>query len=265
MKKLLLILLFGFSLKNGIAQVSDSAILRWSNYTCACIDTLDFNIPEEELKKQLTVCKTISLANLLNEKLITHDLLADEKKAADFVKKGVAHLAENCKSVRRLNEALNKEPVFDETNADELFTPAAFFETYGLKKGETNTRLHVYNNYGKEVTKFQRLVDIRWTFKTEADAMKWHQLNLGKNSEGGEPVKDKLVIRGAAGLSVFRENPKAAELMKAMGVGQRHHYFLFVYKNIVCKIFVATDENTNTVETAPFAIAAVMQLETVIK
>jgi hypothetical protein len=108
-------------------------------------------------------------------------------------------------------------------------------------------------------------VDIRWTFETEEDALKWHLMNLKKNAEGGTPVDAKLYIRGAKEVRAFREGPGGVEMLKAFGISQRHHYILFVYKNIVCKVFIATDEKTNTVEVVPFAIAAATQLEAVIK
>ena len=265
MKKIILAVICCALFKNASTQISDSTAKIFSNYICTCIDTLDPKKPEAELRKQISLCKTISLTRLLNERLITPDLLTDEKLATELEKKGLTYLATHCESIKLLMEALNKEPVFDQTNEGNLFTPSAFFETYGLKKGETNTRLHVYNNFGEGAVKYQRVVDIRWTFKTEADALKWHQMNLQKNAEDGKPVEVELSIRGATAVRAFREGPAAAEMMKALGIAQRHHYFLFVYKNIVCKVFIATDEKTNTVEVAPFAIAAATQLEAVVK
>lgn len=265
MKKIALILIACSIFKVGISQISDSTIKQFSNYICNCIDTLDFNKNESELKKQFMLCKTLSLTNLLNERLITPDWLTDSTKMSDLEEKGLTNLINNCEKIQSLISILNKEPEFDETNADNLFTSPAFFETYGLKKGETNDRLHVYNNFGKGAIKYQRVVDIRWTFKNEVDALKWHEMNLEKNSEGGKPVDGSLSIRGAAELRAYREGPRAVEVLKNFGISQRHHYFIFVYKNIVCKVFVATDDNTNTVEVVPFAIAAIEQLELVMK
>ena len=265
MKKIILGLICSAIFIKGSTQISDNTIKQFSNYICTCIDTLDIKKPEPELRKQFMLCKTLSLTNLLNEQSITPDLLTNKKQMTELEEKGLTHLATNCESIKALIKALNKEPEFDETNDDNLFTPADFFETYGLKKGETNTRLHVYNNFGEREIKFQRLVDIRWTFKTEEDALKWHQINLEKNAEGGSPVDGKLSIRGATALIAFREGPGAVEMLKSFGISQRHHYFLFVYKNIVCKVFIATDDKTDTVEVVPFAIAAISQLESVVK
>ncbi|HMK26152.1 MAG TPA: hypothetical protein VK483_08990 [Chitinophagaceae bacterium] len=167
-------------------------------------------------------------------------------------------------NAQKSDSTANKEPVYNQTNDDKIFTPPAFFETYGLKKGETNTLLHVYNNFG-DGSKYQRVVDIRWTFQTEADALKWHTMNVATNSEGGTPVDAEIIIPGAKAVKAFREGPGTANMMRSLGIVQRHHYLLFVYKNIVCKVFIASDEKTNTVEVVPFAIAAVTQLKSVIK
>jgi hypothetical protein len=262
MKKIGIALISCFLLQNADGQITDTVAKALSNHICKCIDTLDFNKSETALKKDYSFCRTISLTNLLNEQLLSPDVLTDEKQSADLQKKTFAILEADCDAIKRLLNALNKEPDYNPKNDIEIFTPAAFFETYGLQPGEKNELLHVYNNLGKDENKFQRVVDIRWTFANEADALKWHQMNLQKNSEGGLPVKDEIIIKGARELKVYREAPGAAEMMKAMGIGQRHHYFLFVYKNIVCKVFVATDEKTETLEVIPFAIAATAHLIT---
>jgi hypothetical protein len=66
-------------------------------------------------------------------------------------------------------------------------------------------------------------------------------------------------------LKVFREGKGTADMLKRFYLKQRHHYFLFVYKNIVCKVFVATDDKTETKNLIQFATAAVKQLKAVIK
>ena len=82
-----------------------------------------------------------------------------------------------------------------------------------------------------------------------------------ENAENGEPVKELITVQGAQELKIFRESSSSSEMLKSFGLKQRHHYFLFVYKNIVCKIFVATDDKTESRELAPFAMAAVKQLQ----
>ena len=266
MKKLSLLLILFALFNNGKAQIAHSTIKVYSDFICNCIDTVDFNQPEDALKKKLQFCRTISLTNILNDRLISPEVFTNEKLAKELSDKSITYLSDSCDAVQRMMEALSKEPEFEKTNDEEIFIPESFFETYGLRRGETNDRLHVYNNLEKVgKPKMQRAVDIRWTFSSEADALKWHEMNLEKNSENGAPVKDKIIIPGTTDLKVFREAPGSAELMKALGIEQRHHYFIFVYKNIVCKIFVATDEKTNTSEVMPFAIAAVAQLQKIIK
>jgi hypothetical protein len=266
MKKILIVLISCLVFENAMAQVTDSAVKTFSSYICNCIDTLDLAKDEAALKKDFTLCKSLSLANILNLQLITPEMLADKEQSGDLEKRSFALLSTDCEGIKRLVAALKKEPSFSENNADNIFTPPAFFLTYKMKPGERNNLLHVYNNLEKaDKSKYQRAVDIRWTFKTEADALKWHRIKLEENSEGGEPVKDKILIQGAQELKIYREGKGSAEMMKSLGITQRHHYFLFVYKNIVCKVFVATDDKTGSKEIVPFAMAAVKQLRKVVK
>jgi hypothetical protein len=266
MKKIFAISISCLLLNNAMTQVTDSAVKVFSSYICNCIDTLDVTKEEAALKKDFTLCKSLSLANILNLQLITPEALTDKKQAADLEKKAFARLSADCDGIKRLVTALKKEPAFRKTNEENIFTPPAFFLAYQLQPGEKNNLLHVYNNLEKgDASKYQRMVDIRWTFETEADALKWHQMKLEENSEGGEPVKDIILIQGAQELKIYREGKGSAEMMKSLGISQRHHYFLFVYKNIVCKVFLATDDKTDSKEVVPFAMAAVKQLREVLK
>lgn len=264
MKKITLAFLCLFSLPLVYAQVSDSAVKVFVTDICNCIDTLDMDKPEAELKKSMGFCRTISLTNLLNRQLVSVEVLTDEKQSAALEKKTFKLLA-NCDGIKRLVAAMNKVPAYRETNADNIFTPASFFKTYDLKPGEVNNLLHVYNNSNPGEIKYQRLVDIRWTFETEADALEWHRKKMEENSENGEAVKERMEVEGATALQVFREGSRAREMLKGFGIKQRHHYFLFVYKNIACKVFIATDDKTETRELVPFATAAVQQLKAVIQ
>lgn len=265
MKKTAAALLCFFLLQHARAQISDSTVHEFSSLMCGCIDTLNFNKPEAELKKDFSRCKTFTMANLLNRGLLTPEIITDDKQMAELEKKYFARLSDECTAIKRLLAALNKVPAYREKNADNIFTPAAFFKTYGLQPGEVNNLLHVYNNTDKGEVKYQRLVDIRWTFETEEDALQWHRKKMKENSENGQPVKELIPVEGAGELKIFREGRDAQEMLKGFGLKQRQHYFLFVYKNIVCKVFIATDDKTETRELVPFATAVVQQLKTVLQ
>lgn len=263
MKKTILLAVILLAAATGKAQVSDSAVKVYSNFTCSCVDTINLKQPEDDIKKQVRLCKSIGLTVILNQQLLNPDVLSDEKEFRELDTKMLTHLVENCEKFSQIVKVLLNEPEYEEKNDENLFTPAAFFTTYGMKAGETNERLHVYNNLGnnKELERYQRAVDIRWTFRNEADARRWLNLNLERESEGGVEVKDKIVLPGAAELYVFREGPQAVEMLKAFGLDQRHHYFIFIYKNIVCKVFIATDGTVNTGNLVPFAEAAINQVK----
>lgn len=265
MKKITTAVLCFFLLQQAHAQVSDSAVKLFSNYICNCIDTLNFNKPEEELKKEFGQCRSYGLANLLNMQLLTPEVLTDEKKAAGLEKRLFKLLAEDCEAINRLLAATNKVPAYREKNADNIFTSVDFFKAYGLKPGEVNNLLHVYNNTESGEVKYQRVVDIRWTFETEVEALEWHRKKMRENSEDGELVKEPIEVEGATALKIFREGAGAKKMLQDFGIKQRHHYFLFVYKNIACKVFIATDDKTESKELVPFAAAAITQLRTVMQ
>jgi len=265
MKKTAAALFCFFLLQHARAQISDSTAQAFSQFICSCIDTLNFNRPEAELKKDFSSCQTFATAHLLNSGLLTPEMITDEKRMAELDKKYFNHLAKECAAIERLLAAINKLPAYREKNADNIFTPAAFFKTYGLQPGEVNNLLHVYNNTDKGDVKYQRLVDIRWTFETEADALQWHRKKMRENSENGDLLKEDIVVQDARELKIFREGKDAKEMLKGFGIQQRHHYFLFVYKNIVCKVFIATDDKTETRELALFATAAMQQLKSVLQ
>jgi hypothetical protein len=265
MKKTVAVLLCCFLLQQARAQISDSTVHEFSRLICSCIDTLNFDKPEAEIKKDFSRCKTFSMADLLNRGLLTPEIITDDKRMAELEKKYFARLSNECTAIKRLLAALNKVPAYREKNADNIFTPPVFFKTYGLLPGEVNNLLHVYNNTDKGDVKYQRLVDIRWTFENEEDALQWHRKKMQQNSENGEPVNELIPVEGARELKIFREGRDAKEMLKGFGIQQRQHYFLFVYKNIVCKVFIATDDKTETRELVPFATAAIQQLKTVLQ
>jgi hypothetical protein len=265
MKKTAAALLCFFLVQHTHAQISDSTVKIFGDHICNCIDTLNLNNPEAELRKSFNLCKTVSLTNLLNTQLITPEIMTDEKQTADLEKRTFSRLSKDCEGIKRLIAALNKVPAYREKNADNIFTPADYFKTFELQPGEVNNLLHVYNSEKMDEVKNQRLVDIRWTFETAEDAMVWHRKKMIENSEKGEPVKELIEIEGARALKIFREGPDASKMLIDFGLKQRQHYFLFVYKNIACKIFIATDDKTETRELVHFVTAAVQQLKLVLK
>lgn len=129
-----------------------------------------------------------------------------------------------------------------------LYIDSTFFHPKGLMKGEENRLLTVWNSESRENPGPARIVDIRWVFDSPKDAKKWLKANLREQSEGGDPYKLKSKLKGVKNLNCFRENPKMAQFMAAMGVSQNYHYFIFTVDNVVVKIFVSTDTGTRTEE-----------------
>jgi hypothetical protein len=263
MKKILVCALASFLLQHSAAQVPDSVIKKFSTYLCNCTDSFNYDRTDTEIQKSFNLCRSIALAQMLNEHLISPEFMADKNKMQELGVKAAKRMMQSCTNFPKLLDAVTRPPSFKETNADNIFIPAAFFTSYGLTAGEMNTRLHVYNNKAAGGQQYQRIVDIRWTFNSEVDALAWHDRMMEENAEGGVPINDMIVIEGTQGLKVFREGEGMAKNMKALGIAQRHHYFLFVHKNIACKIFIATDEKTSSMQLVPFVVAAIQQLNAV--
>jgi hypothetical protein len=253
------LIVFVFLISSSISAQDSTAAKEHARFWCDCIGKTDPTLPGDSIVQQVNLCESLSITHLLNNKFLTREALLDSAKQEELNAITVALMLRNCAV---LNELLApKEKVnYREENPDNIFTPASFFATYGLAAGETNARLRVYNMKDKE-NKYQRCVDIRWVFENNKDAISWYQVNLEKNAEGGEPVKENLAVADAEMLAVFRESKAAADMMKSFGMVQRHHYFIFITGNVVCKVFVATDGTVNTKDLLPFAEAAAKQVK----
>ncbi len=242
-----------------ISAQDSTAAKEHARFWCDCISKTDPALPEDSIVLQVNLCQSLSITHLLNNKFITTEVLLDSVKQEELNAITVPLMLRDCAVLHEL--LAPKEKVnYREENPDNIFTPASFFATYGLAAGETNTRLRVYNMKDKE-NKYQRCVDIRWVFENNKDAISWYNANLEKNAEGGEPLKEPLVVADAEMLAVFRESKAAMDMMKSFGMVQRHHYFIFITGNVVCKVFVATDDTVNTKDLLPFAGAAAKQVK----
>jgi hypothetical protein len=113
---------------------------------------------------------------------------------------------------------------------------------------------------------YQVVIDVRWVFDTREKAVAFHKANLHENSENGAPyTAGNIKLKGVQDLYIYNESAKGAELLKAMGVEQKHHYFLFVVDKTVAKVFVATNAKGTTKKAAKYAKMAVKQLKQVQK
>jgi hypothetical protein len=254
-----LFIAFVLLVSSSISAQDSTAAKEHARFWCDCIGKTDPTLPEDSIVQQVEDCQSLSITHLLNNKFITSEALLDSAQHAQLNATTIALMLRDCAILQEL--LAPKEKVsYREENPDNIFTPASFFATYGMEAGETNARLRVYNMKDKE-NKYQRCVDIRWVFENNKDAISWYQTNLEKNAEGGEPVKENLAVADAEMLAVFRESKATVDMMKSFGMVQRHHYFILITGNVVCKVFVATDGTVNTKDLLPFAAAAAKQVK----
>lgn len=120
-----------------------------------------------------------------------------------------------------------------------FFTPATVFHATGLKNTESNKRLRVYTKSEEKADDILRTVDIRWVFASKTEAEDYLGGNLGKESEGGYPVKKMITLPNASKIYVFREESVSTRMYNMMGVEHVHWYYLFVVDRVVAKVFTA--------------------------
>jgi hypothetical protein len=149
----------------------------------------------------------------------------------------------NCNKTVQIIQKLKNVPTPSDTVPKELFITEEFFSKYGLKRGETNKDFVVWNMI--KDGHIQRVVDIRWVFKSNEEALQYHRAKLKENSENGQEIQFDYKLNKAEDLHVFKENEQIENMLKAMKLSQRQYYFLFVVDNVVFKVFVASD---NTLE-----------------
>ncbi len=261
MYRIIASLLLSFILLQQVNAQDSTASKAHAKYWCECLAEADPQLPEDSILQMVETCQSLSITNLLNKKIIEIETLLDSAMLTRFNQMAIALMLKDCLLLSTLLEPKKEaEPVFREENPQNIFIPDSFYKPFGLMPGEKNNLLHVCNMENKD-NKFQRSVDIRWVFNNREDALKWHRLKLEENAEGGEPVKGTFQVDNAEEIKVFRESAKAAEMLKAFGLVQRHHYFLFVVENVVCKVFVATDGTVDTDGALPFARAAARQVK----
>lgn len=117
-----------------------------------------------------------------------------------------------------------------------------------LAPGESNGLLLSWYSGDKGNGLF-RVVDMRWIFENEADAVQYMKLNMPNLSETGDPLKEKINIGKVKNLYVFNEGAGMRKLNESMGTKYYSYLFLFTVKNFMAKTYVSS-ENPLTLSTA---------------
>lgn len=128
----------------------------------------------------------------------------------------------------------------EDKNPKDFYLSNEFCASKGLKPGEINRSLRVWNNLDEGAT-YQRVVDIRWYFSSPAEAAAYLKDNLAKESEHGDPVTTPVEIPGTTNLHEFTEGASQRDLNKALGLKLNMYYFLFTVKNCAAKVFVSSE------------------------
>ncbi len=147
----------------------------------------------------------------------------------------------------------------------DLYISDEFCATRGLKPGQTNDVLRVWNGGMNAGEKISRLVDIRYYFATQEEAVSYLESNIGRLSEGGDPVESKIQVPGAANLKIFDEGAAGRKMNKALGLESHSYFFLFTVKNYVCKVFFMADKDITLGYATDFAVEAAKRLNAVLR
>jgi hypothetical protein len=238
MKKLITFL-FILAIANTYGQsIADSTINSMARFNCECQDSIDISQNKETINRQFQECFTQSMITYLNKRELTSDYLTDQKKLRWLQNKVFIRLYKCDKTMQIINR-LDDTPKPLDSVPIELFIDDVFIEKNGLKKGQIEKDFIVWNSTTNK--HIQRVVDIRWVFKTTEDALKYHQAKLKENSEDGQEITIDTIIQ-ALDLHVYKESKAMENMLSMMKLQQKQYYFLFVVDNVAFKIFVATDQ-----------------------
>ena len=244
-----LLAVFGFAFFDASSQeVPDSVIIQIANYNCSCHDSIDVNLEISAIEDKIFDCFIQSLEQTLINKTLSEAFFA-KKENTDQLQKNVFVLLNNCQKTVELVDKLNGITVPDKLVPNEMFIASSFFEKYELTKGKSDSNVIRWN--GDPHKSIHMVFDIRWIFKTNKDALTYHNAKLKINAENGQPLEDVVQILGAEELHVYRESPEIENFAKLMNLPTRQFNFLFVVKNVVVKIFIGAHINTTIEEVIP--------------
>jgi len=139
-----------------------------------------------------------------------------------------------------------------------------FCATKGLKPGETNGMLRVWNSVGKG-SDVSRVVDIRWYFATAREALQYLKDNLSDLSEQGDSITEKIIIDSVSNLAVYKEGAGMRKMNEALGIKMKMYFFLFTVKNYLAKVFVSSEKDLTVADALLFAKEAAKRLNSAAK
>ena len=125
-------------------------------------------------------------------------------------------------------------------NKNAFYIPGDVLKKYGLKLGQDDGFMRVYNNLS-DIAPIQRVNDLRWQAKNQGQALKWYSDQHKMLSENGDEIT--LQITKPKGLdcwNIYTSNLGYKKLMKGLGLEGSFFIFTFTCNKYVGKIFVAT-------------------------
>lgn len=163
-----------------------------------------------------------------------------------------------------LNAEYSKfESEYKDSLGDGAYLDSVFMGQYSLTSGVTSLKsMRVWNNPSFYDSKdFIRICDIRWKFKSNAEAEAFHKKFIIQNAENGEEITDsRIKIDDVSDLRIFREGAGMRKMMNQVGTPMNFYYFLFVVDKYVAKVFVCTKPNSKVKDAYVFAREAARKL-----
>ena len=144
--------------------------------------------------------------------------------------------------------------------SDKFYISDDYAKSKGLKLVETNELLKAWNAEDENATIF-RVVDIRFYFKTAAEAKKYLEDNIKELSEEGDAIKETIKIDKTNNLKCYTENEAMRQMNKAFGIDSYMYFYLFTIDNYVAKVFVNTTKQISANDAADFAREAAKRLD----
>lgn len=140
-----------------------------------------------------------------------------------------------------------------------LFLPQTLLAKYKLRRVMARGNFQVWLNSNHKAL-IQRVVDVRWLFKTAAAAQVFYKKNIKRISEGAREIQSHGINGVAGDLRVFHKGPDS-RLLKSLKLRLNMYFFVFSVDRALAKVFVVGAERLTLQQAAPLARAAASHIQ----
>jgi hypothetical protein len=211
------------------------------------------------------VCETLAMRLFKREGEVAEELsgtmgvLESKKKwDATTLKKCVLNTETRAKRIVFSYHWINwtEQPV-----SSKSFMSNKLLAPYQLTSIQKESSFYVWQNKNEATVKvpFERLVDGRWQFATEAEAINYYRAYQLKQSEGMQVIQDWNKKLGDQ-YQVYESNKKQEEMLAMLGITDSYYCFLVRRGAKIAKIFVVITADGKLEEATEMVIKGVKKM-----